>query len=137
MKIKIITNWFVFVRSILGASWSSLGMVKLYEENTKLSIIWSPIWANIRGKIVLSNCNSSLITNWTASCNMTVDTSMWSGSFVDFIINFRESLLAIQTVSHFVIQLVVKHLAELFSSSVWVCIEHLETETKRLLYLYY
>ena len=136
MEIKIVTNWFVFVRSILGASCSSVGMVKLYKENTKLSIIWSSIWANINGKIVLSKCNSSLITSGTASCSVTVDTSMRSGSFVDFIINFRESFLAFQTVSHFFIQLVVKHLAELFRSSVWVCIKHLETETERLLYLY-
>jgi hypothetical protein len=35
IKIKIITNWFVFVRSMLGANCISQGMVKLYQEKDK------------------------------------------------------------------------------------------------------
>lgn len=50
-----------------------------------------------------------------------------SGRFADFVVNFREGVLAAQFLSQSVIQLPVKHLPKLLSLHVHVGIEHLET----------
>lgn len=50
---------------------------------------------------------------------------------VDFVIDFRESLPAVQLQAHLVVQGVVEHVVELFAAEVGICIQHLEAGTDR------
>lgn len=49
-----------------------------------------------------------------------------SGWLADFVVNLWESLLTAKLLSEFVIEASVKHLPELFSIHVHICIQHLE-----------
>lgn len=49
-----------------------------------------------------------------------------SGRFADFVVNLWEGLLTAELLSEFVIEASVKHLPELFSIHVHICIQHLE-----------
>lgn len=49
-----------------------------------------------------------------------------SGRFADFVVNLGEGSLAAKFLSQFVIQLSIKHLPELLSVHVHICIQHLE-----------